>query len=108
MESIKVFNLEFNQRGLTFYASIFKRLLNGKLTLYCWNLSTMERLKPLILKVRRPKVTLNYEKLWNRVYLGLEDQRLYSKDFWMTPKDPDYYPDEYEIQKATLFMHNFT
>ena len=107
LESINVYKVEFTQMGITFLALIFKRLLNSRLTLYCWNLATLEPFTPLILDVEGLKPNTNYELIWNRVYLSLEDNCLYYKDFVGVPQDPPYTHNEREMLKATKFMHNF-
>ena len=110
LSSIKVFELEFTQDGENFYVLIFKKLSSKRLTLYCWNLSSMERYTPLVINLKNKKQyksLTNYKKVWQRVYLSIEDQKLFYKDYWINTKDPSLPADDFESKKAAKFMFNY-
>lgn len=106
ISSIKIFEQDFSQEGENFYTLMFKKLSTGIVTLYCWNLSTMERYPPLTLGADQKRAS-NYEFLWRKVYLCIEANTLYNKDFWGNPNDPISQLNIKESEKASKFMLSF-
>lgn len=104
-ESIKVFEMEFNQQGETFFVIFMLRFLNRKITIYCWNLSAMERYTTVSISCKKLRKNRDYKKIWQRMYFSIEENLIFFEDFWKDAKDKNLSPDDRESLKASKFMH---